>query len=81
MRRFLLCLAFLLLATPASATLWYFSDCATGGTGTIGDPFCVDPDSDGINESMEVLFDGAGSEAAAKVSATRTAARCRGARV
>ena len=49
-----------LCVAPALATDFYFSDCATGGAGTIGDPYCLDPDSDGMKESFDILVDGLG---------------------
>jgi hypothetical protein len=66
----LLFLAALLASSPASASTYYVADCATGGTGSIGDPFCLDADSSGAgagngNEWLMTLFDGAGTEAVA----------------
>jgi len=43
---------------------WFFSDCATGGTGTSSDPFCLDVEGNGSRESFGLLFDGSGTEAA-----------------
>jgi hypothetical protein len=55
------------LASPALAATYYVSDCATGGTGIISDPFCLDADSSpgNGNEWLMTLFDGTGTEAVA----------------
>jgi hypothetical protein len=54
----------LMCASPAQATLWYFSGCASGGAGTISSPFCLDPGGSGTRKSFEYLMDGTGNEAA-----------------
>jgi hypothetical protein len=53
--------AFLMLQ-PTFASDYYFSNCATGGAGDLVDPYCLDPDGDGIDESIEFLMDGTGVE-------------------
>ena len=64
MRHATITLALLLVPFMAWGTTWYFDDCASGGDGSIGDPFCLDPDTDGDNDSVMYLFDGADTEAA-----------------
>ena len=69
MKRFLLCLAFLLLPSLASATNWYFSDCASGclnenpcnatNAGTISDPYCLDAGTWGVNATPDTLNESA----------------------
>lgn len=51
--------------SQAWATTFYFSNCASGGTGTISDPYCLNANASGNNESVMYLFDGTGTEAAA----------------
>lgn len=66
LRRFLFAaLVGLFAAAPASATTFYFNDGSQAGSGTIGDPYGVDPNSDGKEDSWQFLFDGTGTEAAA----------------
>ena len=51
----------LILSGPlssTSATDYYFSDCATGGSGTVSDPYCLDPGNDGLAESFDYVMDG-----------------------
>lgn len=67
-----------LLAAPAWAASHYFSDCAQGGTGDIGTPYCVDPLSNGINQSFGFLMDGAGLELAAGDTVYLCAGACDG---
>jgi parallel beta-helix repeat protein len=47
-----------LAVSSVRAEDYYFSDCQSGGAGTIGEPYCLDPDGDGTNESIEFLMDG-----------------------
>lgn len=46
---------------------YYFSDCTTGGSGTVSDPYCIDPDIGGsaVKRSFDFLMDGTGVEVAA----------------
>ena len=39
-------------AAPVAASTYYFDDCATGGTGEIGTPYCLDPGSTGRNVTV-----------------------------
>ena len=70
---------FLLHATSTVAATYYFSDCATGGTGTLVSPYCLDPGNDGVRESFEFLVDGAGAEVAAGDTIYLCADACDGA--
>lgn len=42
----------------SSPRCFYFSDCATGGTGTYDHPYCLDPLSTGFTDTYNILFDG-----------------------
>lgn len=76
MRKAILFVAFLALSGQVWARDWFFSDCPTGclvsgnpcnaGTaGTVGDPYCLNPDGDAKNESFAYISDGTGAEVAA----------------
>ena len=54
-----------LLAGPGWAADQYWSECVyvSGGAGTVADPYCLDEDNDGQNESFQEAWDGAGSPA------------------
>lgn len=54
------------LSRGVAGTPYYFSDCATGGGGTIDNPYCLDVDGSGAgagngNEFINYLFDGIGT--------------------
>ncbi len=78
--KILVCWAILMFgyASYASARDWYMSDCAQGGSGTLQDPYCLDPDSDGVRESFEALMDGSGAELAAGDTVHLCAGDCDG---
>lgn len=80
-RRFWIAVVALAVAgwAPALARDWYFSSCATGGTGTLQDPYCLDPASSGKNVSFSYLADGTGSELAAGDTVYLCAGACDGA--
>jgi len=73
----LLCVMFVCV-TGASAANYYFSDCAFGGAGTSGDPYCLDPDFDSVEESFGILFDGVGTDIAAGDNVYLCAGACDG---
>ena len=58
---------------------YYFSNCATGGAGTLSSPYCLDPDGDGVNQSIEYLMDGIAPDLAAGDTAYLCAGTCDGA--
>lgn len=58
LKKLVLTLGLLLIASPLGAVNWYFSDCATGGSGTESDPFCLQPpNSSSTNYSTKVSID------------------------
>ncbi len=67
-----------LLATATYADL-YFSDCAgDGGVGTQADPFCLDPDNDGNNETFFRAWDNSDTFGVTDVAAGDTIFLCCG---
>lgn len=48
----------------APAADYYFSDCTSGGSGTVSDPYCVDPTGSYGDASFQYLIDGAAPDAA-----------------
>lgn len=51
-----------LAASPLEAVTWYFSDCATGGDGSVTNPFCLQPPNSATTNystkvSIDTLFD------------------------
>ena len=69
---------FLLSANAASAATYYFSSCATGGVGTITNPYCVDPAGNGQNISFGYLMNGASPELSAGDTVNLCAGACDG---
>lgn len=68
----------LALARQCYAADYYFSDCPTGGSGSLSDPYCLDPDTDGERESWAFLADGKGAELAAGDTVYLCAGPCDG---
>lgn len=66
MSKYLLILGLLLGVSVSNgqATTWWFSNCATGGSGTQADPFCLKPTGADRNLSVMWLFNGTAPEAA-----------------
>ena len=79
-RRFWVAVAVLSVAGwgPALARDWYFSDCATGGSGTQTSPYCLDPAGTGKNVSFSYLADGVTPELAAGDTVYLCAGACDG---
>ncbi len=80
-RRFWVACAALVLggAAPALARDWYFSNCATGGSGSQSAPYCLDPAGTGKNVSFSYLADGVAPEMAAGDNVYLCAGACDGA--
>ena len=57
---------------------YYFSDCATGGAGTQGDPYCLDPGATGTNESFEFVMNGSAPDVVAGDTIFLCAGACDG---
>jgi len=53
------------LSFGVGPSTYYFSDCVSGGSGTINDPYCLDPAGGATNEFLMALFDGSGTQAVA----------------
>ena len=56
--RALLLAALPVWASHAQAADYFFSDCPTGGAGTLINPWCLDPEGAGRNDSFRVVSDG-----------------------
>jgi hypothetical protein len=69
----------LLLPSLVMGATYYASDCATGGDGSQGSPYCLDYANDGVNESIMVLFDGVNSGNNHEAAAGDTIYLCAGA--
>jgi len=67
-----------MLGLGVSASTYYFSDCATGGSGTQPDPYCLDPAGDGVKDSFRYLADGVAPELAAGDTVFLCAGACDG---
>lgn len=67
-----------LCASQAQATSYYFSDCPTGGTGTQLDPWCLDPEGAGRNDSFRVVSDGGTGAITKELAAGDTVYLCAG---
>ena len=68
----------LLLAGRAEAATYYFSNCATGGSGTQSNPYCLDPTGTGNKTSFRYLMDGSSPDVVAGDTIYLCAGACDG---
>lgn len=77
--RALLLAALPLWASQSQAASYYFSDCPTGGAGTQANPWCLDPEGAGRNDSFRIISDGGTGAITTELAAGDTVYLCAGA--